>query len=204
MLSKWKLWDFFKANPASVSPEQKGVYAVRAFDPIVTKLFREQIPQNYLGDEKLKPVMGKEATRDWVEDNLKTLGLFGNTESYFIHFAEEIPREAQEALLADDLLLEDRYLILSFSGNSDFFAELCGKERVRGIEIQAPMFWENREFLEFFSSYTGVFLDYRASQLLQESVEATCSNYLNILEQLKINFESSSITVEMLEEVLSK
>lgn len=204
MLSKWKLWDFFKANPRSVSPERKGVYAARCFDPIVMKLFKDQIPKNYFQDEKLHIQMGKEISADWLEENLKTLGLFGNTDSYLIHFAEEIPKDAQELFLEGNLLVDERYVILSFSGPSDFFSALCEKKEVSGIEIQPPMFWETREFLEFFSSYTGVYLDYRASQRLQESVEATCSNYLNILEQLKINFGSESITLERLEEVLTK
>lgn len=204
MLSKWKLWDFFKANPRSVDPERKGLYAVHCFDPIVMKLFKDQIPKNYFADERLRILTGKEVTAEWLEDNLKTMGLFGNTESYLIHFAEELSSEAREILLEEGLLLDERYFILSFSKNDDFFKALASKENVTGIEIQAPMFWENREFLEFFSNQTGVYLDYKASQLLQESVEATCSNYLNVLEQLKINFGSDSIDVKKLEEVLSK
>lgn len=204
MHSKWKLWDFFKANPKSVSPDRKGIYAVSCFDPIIMKLFRDQIPKKYFEDEKINVLLGKELTSSWIEENLKTLGLFGNSESYLVHFADEIPKDAQELLLEEDLILDERYLILSFSGSSDFFKALAQKDSVNGVEIQAPMFWENRELLEFFSNQTGTYLDYQASQKLQDSVEATCSNYLSILEQLKINFGSESITVEKLDEILSK
>ena len=204
MLSKWKLWDFFKANARSVSPERKGIYAVRCFDPIVMKLFKDQIPKNYFEDEKLNIMMGKELSVAWLEENLQTLGLFGNSQSYLVHFAQDIPKDAQELILSGELLVDERYLILSFSEQCDFFKALCDKDEVSGIEIQEPMFWETREFLEFFSSLTGVYLDYRASQKLQESLEATCSNYLNVLEQLKINFGTEAITVEKLDEVLTK
>lgn len=168
------------------------------------KLFKDQIPSDYLENGKFGIITGKELTTDWIEENLLSLGLFGNSDSYLVHFADEIPKDAQEYLLRDDLILDERYLVLSFSSASDFFKELTVKENVTGLEITEPMFWETREFLEFFSNYTGVYLDYRASQKLQDSVEATCSNFLNILEQLKINFGSESITEDKLDEVLVK
>ena len=204
MRSKWKLWDFFKANTRSISPDKKGIYAVHCFDPIIMKLFKDQIPSQDLEGGKLHILTAKDVTADWIEQNLQTMGLFGNSESYLVHFAQDLSKEAQEKLLSDDLLLDDRYFILSFEKENDFYKELVGKDSVNGIDIQAPMFWENRELLEFFSSYTGVYLDYSAAQKLQESVDATCSNFLNILEQLKINFGNESITSEKLDEVLSK
>lgn len=204
MLSKWKLWDFFKANPRSVSPDRKGIYAVYCFDPVVMKLFKDQIPKSYFENERLIPLMGKEVTVEWLEDNLKTMGLFGNSDSYLVHNAEDLSKDAKELLLEDGLLTDERYFILSFSKADEFFKNLGSKESVAGIEIQAPMFWENREFLEFLSSTVGVYLDYKASQRLQESVEATCSNYMNILESLKINFGDESITLDKLEETLAK
>tara|TARA_Y100000780_G_scaffold232594_1_gene268672 strand:+ start:339853 stop:340803 length:951 start_codon:yes stop_codon:yes gene_type:complete len=204
MRSKWKLWDFFKANPRSIDPDKKGLYAVHCFDPIVMKLFKDQIPSSDLEGGKLNILTAKDLTSDWMEQNLQTLGLFGNSESYLVHFAQDLSKDAQEKLLSEDLLLDDRYVILSFERETDFYKELVKKDEVFGIDIQAAMFWENRELLEFFSARTGVYLDYSAAQKLQESVEATCSNYLNILEQLKINFENESITVDKLDEVLSK
>ncbi|MCO4752912.1 MAG: hypothetical protein KC478_00450 [Bacteriovoracaceae bacterium] len=204
MRSKWKLWDFFKANNRSISPDKKGLYAVHCFDPIIMKLFKDQIPSQDLEGGKLHILTAKDVTADWIEQNLQTMGLFGNSESYLVHFAQDLSKDAQEKLLNEELLLDDRYFIMSFEKENDFYKELVGKDSVHGIDIQAPMFWENRELLEFFSSYTGVYLDYSAAQKLQDSVEATCSNFLNILEQLKINFGNESITSDKLDEVLSK
>lgn len=204
MLSKWKLWDFFKANPTGLSPEKKGVYAVRAFDPVVMKLFKDQVPKEYLEEGKFNIMLGKEVTSSWIEENLRTLGLFGNSESYLIHNAQEMPKDAKAALLDEGLIVDDRYIVLSFSSSDDFFSELSAKEDVNGIEITPPMFWETREFLEFFSSYTGVYLDYQAGQRLQEAVEPTCSNYLNILEQLKINFGNESIDLHKLNQIVKQ
>ncbi|MEX1099439.1 MAG: hypothetical protein WEB87_03365, partial [Bacteriovoracaceae bacterium] len=204
MRSKWKLWDFFKANPRSVSPERKGIYAVSSFDPIAMKLFKDKIPKTDLEEGKLTILMGKELTVEWIEQNLQTMGLFGNKESYLVHFAQDLAKDVQEKFLSEDLIMDERYFILSFDAPTDFFKALSEKEEVCSIEIQAPMFWENRELLEFFSAQTGVFLDYQASQLLQESVEATCSNYLNILERLKVNFGSEAVSAEKLSQVLTK
>ncbi len=115
-----------------------------------------------------------------------------------------MPKDAKEALLDEGLIVDDRYIVLSFTGNDDYFKELVSRDGVKGIEISPPMFWETREFLEFFSSYTGVYLDYQASQRLQEVVEPTCSNYLNILEQLKINFGKESIDLYKLNQIVKQ
>ena len=74
-------------------------------------------------EEKLPVFNGKELTLTWFEDNFLTLGLFGNQESYVISNAENLNADCKEFLAENELLLENRYLIL-FYNKSKFLIKL--------------------------------------------------------------------------------
>lgn len=204
MHSKWKIWDFFKSHDHSLDSGDEGVHSFYAFDPLVSKLFIERIPRNILEGNKLNILIGNEITEQWVEDNLLSLGLFGNSESYLIHFAEKIPKNVQQLFLSGNLISDSRFVILVFNELNDFAKQLQKSDVVNSIEVTPPMFWENKELLEFFSSYLGVYLSYEASQLIIDSIEPGCSEYYNLLNQLQINFPDKNIDKDMLLEVMEK
>lgn len=204
MHSKWKLWDFFKSHSDSINEGEYGIYSFYAFDPLISKLFVERIPRAYLEGEKLNVLVGNEITEQWIEDNLMSLGLFGNSDSYLIHFAEKIPKHIQEKFLSGELICDSRYIILVFNDQNDFAKQLTKNDLIKSIEVSAPMFWENKELLEFFSSYLSVYLSYEASQIILDSLEPGCSEYYNLLSQLKINFPEKTIEKDMLLSVMEK
>lgn len=204
MHSKWKVWDFFKSNGNSLREGEEGLYSFYAFDPLISKLFIERVPRKILDGEKFNVLIGNEITEQWIDDNLLSLGLFGNNESYLIHFAEKIPKHIQEIFIKKELICDSRFVVLIFNEQNDFFKQLLKNDSYKSIEVTPPMFWENKELLEFFSYYLEVYLNFEASQLVLDSIEPGCSEYYNLLNQLKINFPEEKIDKEKLLQILEK
>jgi DNA polymerase III delta subunit len=204
MHSKWKVWDFFKANSTTIDNKKKGIYSLFSSDSIITKFMIDQIPRKELEGEKLHVLTGSDITSQWLDDNLQTLGLFGNSESYLIHFAEKIPKNIQQRLLSEEFLLDERYIILVFNESNDFYKAICKNDNIYSIEINPIMFWESKEFLEFMASKLKVYLSFEASQIILDSIEPTGINFYNILNQLKLNFNEDTIDKDNLLEVLNE
>lgn len=204
MHSKWKVWDFFKSHNDTLKSGEHGLYSFYAFDPLISKFFIDRVPRKILEDNRFHVHIGNEITPQWVEDNLMSLGLFGNNESYLIHFAEKLPKSVQELFLSNQILCDNRFVVLIFNDQNEFAKKLQKSENIQSIEVSPPMFWENKELLEFFSSYLEVYLSYEASQLILESVEPGCSEYYNLLNQLKINYPSEKIDKDKLLQVIEK
>lgn len=201
MYSKWKVWDFFKTKKTSIAFDEYGVHSFSCFDPIISSFVKDSLP-SLDGDQTFQVLMGSEVTVEWFEDNFKSLGLFGNTQSYFIHFAQNLSKEIIQMINEDELLLDNRFLILSFDKPHDHFKLLAKNDKVNSVEITEPMFWEYRELLEFLSSHLGVYLEYDASGYMIETVEPTCQEYYRYLSQLSLLYNKTKISKANIQEVL--
>lgn len=204
MHSKWKVWDFFKVKNTTIDLNTKGMYSLYSSDSVITKLMIDQIPRDELEGGKFNVMTGPELTDSWIDDNLQTLGLFGNSDSYLIHFAEKIPKHIQDRFLKEDFLLDDRFIIFVFNENNDFYKQVSKNDQINSIEINPIMFWESKEFLEFMASRLKVYLSFEASQIILDSIDPTGMNYYNVLNQLKLNFGEETIDKDKLLEVLNE
>lgn len=201
MYSKWKVWDFFKSKNTSIPFDSYGIHAFYTFDSLIASFVKDSLPVLDNGDS-YQVLMGAQVTVEWFEDNFKSLDLFGNNQSYFIHFAEKLNSEILDLIIEGDLLLDNRFLILSFSSSTDAFKALSKKESIQSIEITEPMFWEYRELLEFLSSKLGVFLDYEASSFMIESIDPTCQEFFRYLNQLGVLYPETTIKKEQIIDIL--
>jgi DNA polymerase III delta subunit len=197
MLSKWKIWEFTKSTHINLKP---GLHAINSYDNFLNTLIKGAVTKNI----SLSTLDAPSITTSWVDDNFKSLGLFGNTDSFCINFADKLVPDVKEALLSDDLMLEDRYLILMFDKSDDFFKEITKKDSVHGIKIEAPAFWENDKLLDFVAAKEGVQLSFPAKQTILEFVESNIGSYYNIINKLKVNYDSDTITDQMLDLVIDK
>lgn len=204
MLSKWKIWDFEKSYINGLNPSQKGIIAFHSFDPIINSLIKSKFPKSYFEGESLHTFQGKEIHTNWLEDNFKSLGLFGNSDSFCITKAEELSSECKDLLLEDDLILENRYLILFFEKNDDFFKKLSKKDSIQAFKIDAPAFWENDKLLDYFAKERMVQLSFEAKQTILNYVEPTCINLYNLMSKLSLNFTNEQVSNSMLDEVIEK
>ena len=200
MHSKWKIWDFLKARPEVLSSDKK-VIALYCFDPIAFKIIKESINyKNYFAEEKLHVVLGKEITSQWFDDQYKSLGLFGNEDSFLVHFAQEMPVNIKEEFQnIDQLLLDNRFLLLNFTKEDKFFKQLTklDNEKLEVIQITAPAFWEDGELLDFVCHLDGVYLTIAAKDKIKESIPFQLESYYQLIQQVKINFPNQqNIDVE--------
>ena len=178
MHSKWKIWDFFKARP-EVLTAPGGIIAFSCFDQLAFKLIKDRFPnKDAFYEGKITVLLGREVSSDWFDDNFLSLGLFGNQESYLIHFAEELSPEVKEKIVTSkELLLDGRYLFLNFSKEDAFFKKILKVEEIETIQIQAPAFWEESELLDFLCEEYQVYLSYSAKEKIKEKVPFDINNY---------------------------
>jgi hypothetical protein len=189
MHSKWKIWDFLKSNPKVITSKSMGAIAYSCFDPIAFKFVKDRFSYDLFSESNLSVISGKEVSLNWIEDNFKSLGLFGNTESYLIQHADEMNQECKDEILnIESFLLDGRFLILNFNKEEKLFKKLVKLDSIETHQIQAPAFWENGNLLNFLCDEMGVLLNFDAKSLILDKVPATIVDYYNLLSQVKINY----------------
>jgi DNA polymerase III delta subunit len=207
MHSKWKIWDFLRSR-SSVLESGPRVIAFSCFDPLAFKILKERINSNIFSDEKLNVMLGKEVTDVWFDDNFKSLGLFGNSDSYLVHYSEELNANIKEELLkSENLILNDRYLLLSFTKDDAFFKKLQKDKSplVETIQIQAPAFWEEDELLSFICDDLKVYLSIQGKQFIREKIPFHINSYYQLVSQLKVNYpDKNNIEPKDIEPLLSE
>jgi hypothetical protein len=204
MHSKWKVWDYIKSYPLGLDSNKPGLIAFYCFDPLVASLVKQRFPKDIFEESKLPVFQGKELKLNWFEDNFMSLGLFGNHESFAINDAETLDSSIKDFLQKQDLILDNRYLILFFNKLDDFFKTLSKLDHVQCVEIQAPAFWEQDKLLDFLSDYLKIPLSFEAKNAILNFVEPMPIEFYNLLTKLGVNFPGQSITLTMLETVLEK
>jgi DNA polymerase III delta subunit len=207
MHSKWKIWDFLRSRPNVLEGESK-VIAFSCFDPLAFKILKERITPSKFAENRLNVMLGKEVTDVWFDDNFNSLGLFGNSDSYLIHYAEELKANIKEDFLkSDNLILTDRYVLLNFTKEDTFYKKLQKDKSplVETIQIQAPAFWEEDELLSFICEDLKVYLTIQGKQFIREKVPFQINSYYQLIAQLKINYpDKNNIDVSDISPLISE
>ncbi len=146
MHSKWQIWDFFSSFPKDHLCKHEGVLALNSFDPFCLKLMKDFLLRG-AGEKTVLYKMAHEVTRSWIEEEFQTLSLFGQSESFFIHQAQDL--SAENFALISDLSLSGRSLILSFESENAIWKKLVKEGKIETITIEPPRFWEFNKLLDF-------------------------------------------------------
>lgn len=199
MHSKWQIWDFFKKFP-TVLMRPQGLYSFNTFDPLVGMLLKNKILANY-GDREVKTVVADKITPDWIEDNLQTLGLFGNTESYIFQSCDELSKQSVAQITDSELLIDDRFLVCI--GYKDSHWKDIFKLEGQHHTIEAPKFWEFNRLLDFLIDELELRLDLEAKGYILHNINHSISDFWNALNLLKINFShGQSLNINHVREIL--
>lgn len=189
MHSSWKIWDFLESRPEIITSEGPHFVAIQCFDPFAFQMVKKRIPKDKLAEAKLNVISASDVSADWLENNLKSFGLFGNTESYLILNAHQLSKAAKDVLQnPEDLILDERYLFLEYSKEDDLLKKIKNNPKVETIKIQPPGFWEIERLLDFLCDDLQVYLDMSAKELILNRIAGDIANFTNILQQIKINF----------------
>jgi DNA polymerase III delta subunit len=185
MLSKWLPWDFIRNHPQTVL-NQKGLYTLYSYDSFMERILLNRLYSRNWNDE-LKVVTGNEITVEWIEENLKTLSLFGGMSSYLILQAEGLPTATKNYLLEEKLEL-DCYLILSFSTNNALFEQMSKQVEGTFLKVEEPRFWEGAKLLNFLSEETSIRLPYDVQNYILGSLPNTTMDLMTALTMINLHF----------------
>ncbi len=203
MHSKYKIWDFISQNPNTLDLATQGLVAFHIYEP----LFKQRIIDNIFFKEnrdEFRSLSAKEISIGWVEDNLKSLSLFGNTDSFIITDAQELKEQVKQELLSSELMLEGRYVILVFDKSDKMFVELTKNTEAMSVSIVEHPFWEADKLLDYTAKQFKVKLDFESKEYLLEVVNNTYLDFLNICSQLELNFGTAIVSKEDLNSVIIK
>lgn len=203
MHSKYKIWDFLSKNPNTLDHFSNGIVSIYSYEP----LFKQNITNNIynkLNRDEFRSVTAKDVTIGWVEDNLKSLSLFGNTDSFIINCAQDLSDEVKEQIVDNNLMVDNRFVVLLFDKADKFFTEISKNKNLESISIIEHPFWESDKLLEYVSSIYQVKFEFEAKEFLLEVVNNTYIDFLNVCSQLSLNFNDKIISKQMLDELVQK
>lgn len=200
MLSKWQIWDFFRSYKRETLNSYEGILALNTFDSICLKLVKDFLIRDLKG-KSINYKMASEVTKPWIEDEFKTLNLFGSFECFFIHQAQDLQPEIIDLLL--NLDITGRFIILSFENEQTSWKKMVKDEKVLSLIIDAPPFWELGKLLDFVCGYLKLPLSYESKNWILDSLENNLSTFYNSCCLIKLNFpESREVQLVEVKELL--
>ncbi len=203
MSFKYFPWEIFKNHPHIVDLKRPGLYGICCYDPFVEKIIINSIPRKKLGAE-LAIVAGSEISRDWLEVNLRESDLFSGQRAFLVLQADEIGKQAQKFLIEEDWDWGQRFFIMAFRPESQFFDLLEEKQTGDFFKVEAPRFWEGAKLLRFLCEKTNVVISPLVQNYLLDSVPNTAGDLIHALKILALHFpQTSQITVVQAQSVIS-
>lgn len=187
---KGKIWEYCSKYPQGISSKGK-LIAYKCDDPFYMQIIKSRLKNNYFQDDELKVSIGSELSSTWVEDNFLSLGLFGNSESYYVLNAEDIKDNTVESFeRAEEFILDGRILVLVFNKDSKLFKKLAKSkaENIETVQITAPAFWEDKNLLNFLCEEKKINLPINLKSWILSEVTFSSVEYSLILDRIKINF----------------
>lgn len=201
MHSKWQIWDFFSSYNRDTLKTYEGILALNTFDPICLKLVKDYLTRGF-DDKVLHYKMASEVTKSWIEEEFQTLSLFGNTESFFIHQAHDLPAEILELISKTEV--SGRFLLLSFENELAPWKKLVKEGKIATLVIESPRFWELNKLLDFVTNYLRLPLSYESKAWMLDSLENNLGTFYNSCCLLKLNHpDSKEINVNEVKELLT-
>lgn len=201
MHSKWQIWDFFSSVQKNYLDTFQGVLALSTFDPICLKLTKDFLVRGAPG-KIIHYKMASEVTRAWIESEFQALSLFGNTESFFIHQAQDLNAEMLE--LITKLEVTDRFLILSYESENAAWKKILKDSKFTTLTIEAPRFWEPNKLLDFVCSFLRLPLGYEAKSWMLDALENNLGTFYNACCLVKLNHpDSREISLSEVQELLT-
>ena len=201
MHSKWQIWDFFSSHNRDLLKNFEGVLALNTFDPVCLKLVKDFLTHGF--DEKvLHYKMASEVTKSWIEEEFQTLSLFGNSESFFIHQADDLSGDLIELFSTADIT--GRFVLLSFETEQTTWKKLVKEGKVSTLVIESPRFWEFNKLLDFVCGYLRLPLSYEAKNWILEAMENNLGTFYNIACLIKLNHpDAKEVGINEVKELLT-
>ena len=201
MHSKWQIWDFFSSFSRDYLKTLEGPLALNTFDPLCLKLVKDFLTRG-AEDRVIHYKMGAEVTRDWIEEEFQTLSLFGNSDCFFIHQAQDLNADMLEQLTKADI--SGRFVLLSFENELTTWKKLVKDGKIPTLTVEAPRFWELNKLLDFVCNHLRLPLSYEAKNWILEALENNISTFYNACCLIKLNHpDAKEVSIQDVKELLT-
>ena len=201
MHSKWQIWDFFSSFDRSFLKHFNGVIALNTFDPLCLKLVKDFLIRGSEG-RVLHHKLASEVSRSWIEEEFQTLSLFGESDCFFVHQAQDLSTELMELFSAQELT--GRFVILSLESEGAVWKRILKENKIESLQIEAPRFWEINKLLDFVCAYLKLPLSFEAKNWILNSLENNLSTFYNACSLIKLNhLEAREVGIELVKELLT-
>ena len=189
---KESLWNYLSKLPHAINQEA-GAHVLLCTDPVACRLL---LTRPYV--KKMRKLVGSDITLEWIEANLQTLSLFGNSDSYVILQAENISKDCLNKLVAKETFEQERSLLLIFEKDGKLRKDLLkNKDILHHYEVIPPKFWEMEKYLVFLAKVMGVGLTRESIEYLTESLPAEGTAYFNAINMLRLYLPDDSKMIDL-------
>ena len=201
MHSKWQIWDFFSSYNRDTLKSYEGILALNTFDPICLKLVKDYLTRG-MTEQILHYKMASEVTKAWIEEEFQTLSLFGNTESFFIHQAHDLPADILE--IFSKLDVSGRFILLSFENELTPWKKLVKEGKIATLVIESPRFWELNKLLDFVCAHLRLPLSYDSKTWILDALDNNLGSFYNACCLIKLNHpEAKEVNLSDVKELLT-
>lgn len=201
MHSKWQIWDFFSSYNRDTLKSYEGTLALNTFDPICLKLVKDYLTRG-MTEQVLHYKMASEVTKAWIEEEFQTLSLFGNTESFFIHQAHDLPADILE--IFSKLEVSGRFILLSFENELAPWKKLVKEGKIDTLVIESPRFWELNKLLDFVCAHLRLPLSYDSKTWILDALDNNLGSFYNACCLIKLNYpEAKEVSLADVKELLT-
>lgn len=176
-----------------------GIYLIEFADCYLERIFLNSIEGKY------KKVYGPELTSDWVENELFSVGLFGNEGPFVCLLSELLTPKFRDKLKEkikdanEDNNVFDGIKML-FVTNQKFSDKFIIHE-FPYISVTGPKFWEMAEYFDVLASSLNLNLSREVKEYLLMALIPTPQDYYSSLQILK-SYPEHSINLAMVKDLL--
>ncbi len=185
MYSNFYPWDFVKNVKSVVDDKITGLYALMCYDAFIEKILLNKIDKS---KTKYTILSGAELTVDWLENNVNTMDLFSENESYIVILADQMNKKVKEFIGEGKLDLSSRHFLLCFNTDTKYFDSLKKNLEGQYYKVDPPRFWEGQKLLQFLANEMNIRLNYQSLQVILEKTPNTPGDLLRSLKNLSLEF----------------
>lgn len=203
MVSKKKIKkseiNFKQIDQLISATEDSGIYLIEFADCFLERIFLNQIEGKY------KKVYGPELTSDWIENELFSVGLFGNEGPFVCLLSEGLTSKFRDKLKDKIKNSEDESNVFEgikmlFITNQKFSDKFIIHE-FPYISVTGPKFWEMGEYFDVLAKSLEISLPRDVKDYLLTALVPTPEDYFSSLQILK-SYPEAAINLSLAKDLL--
>ena len=165
----------FKAlDKIKASIPKSGALFIEFPDCFLERIFIDRVEKDY------KKVFAIDIDRDWIENELLSIGLFGSEGPFLCLLSEQLHAKVKDRLKEVEIPADVNIIFSTHQKIAD--KELLKK--FEHIHVEGPKFWEMSDYFDVLAKFFNVKLSFEIKDHLITSLEPNAYEYYNALMNL--------------------